>query len=773
MQVKSVNTAITVFIAGVVIATVACGVWWVSKNTAETVMREEQAAMRNMVKQSMAALDDYVGQTKSLTQMLASQPVVATALAGYSAQGADRLFRGILEGSDKYWAAFCFDKNGRVVAGYNAKGTNLIGADRSSRGYVKAILSGAQRSILSKDILISKSGGGIMIFASAAVVYDITGNIVGGVGVFPKWEYFTSRFIDPFRIAANGHGYMLDSKGRIIAHATNKDLYLKDLSKYHFVQSVMKNETGEETYEWEGRKKYMVWETLPLTGWSVAMSAYEDDLEAAAVTQRNVLAVGGAFVALALIVVMVFIVRKLVTSPVKSILEYSSEIAGGNLQAKLEGRYQFEFEGLAQQIETMVQELKQKLGFSEGVLNGLNLPCGLIGPDFKMMWVNQEACDLIERTGSPESFVGMKSGEFYQNDPTRETLSDRAIREKKTLEKEMEYTTMGGNLKNIHITTTPFYDMDGEILGSLSIWFDMTEIRTQQKQIEEQNERIALAAAEAEEVSQRLSSAAEQLSAQIEQAKGGSDTQRFRVQETASAMEEMNSTVLEVAQNASTAAEEADAAKQNAQNGEGIVAEVISAVGEVQSQADNLKVSMEDLGTQAADIGKVLEVITDIADQTNLLALNAAIEAARAGEAGRGFAVVADEVRKLAEKTMDATSEVGGAITKIQNMTQENVTATEQAVTSVTRSTDLANDSGRALSEIVGRVETAADQVRAIATAAEEQSATSDEINRATDEINQIATEASQVMDEASQAVQEVAAMASRLNAVIEGMAER
>ena len=163
-------------------------------------------------------------------------------------------------------------------------------------------------------------------------------------------------------------------------------------------------------------------------------------------------------------------------------------------------------------------------------------------------------------------------------------------------------------------------------------------------------------------------------------------------------------------------------------------------------------------------------MISDIADQTNLLALNAAIEAARAGDAGRGFAVVADEVRKLAEKTMNATNEVGASITKIQDMTQENVTATETAVSSVSRSTELANNSGQALTDIVNRIEVAADQVRAIATAAEEQSATSEEINRATDEINQLSLEASQVMDEAAKAIQEVAAMASRLNVIIEGM---
>lgn len=770
MQVKSVNTALTVLIAVFIVVTVAFGVLWVSSNTAETVLKEEQVAMDNMVKQTMAALDGYIAQTEEMTRMIAAQQVIADALQGHDALGADWLFKDLLDQSGEYWAAFCFDTNGNVVAGYNAKGKHMAGADRSSRGYVKAILSGKQKNYLSDKILISKSGGGILIFAAAAVVHDHNGDIIGGVGLFPKWEYFTSRFIDPFRVAKNGYGYMLDSKGRIIAHAVNKDLHLEDLSERGFVKTVLERKSGDTWYDWDGRRKYMVFDTLPKTGWSMVMSAYEDDMRAAAISQRNTLAAGGAVVAAILITLMVVMVRKLVVSPIRNILGYASEVAGGDLQATLDGTYLFEFDGLARQIESMVQELKHKLGFSEGVLNGLALPCTLIGPDSKVMWTNRYMLDLIERTGDPGDYVGVGAGEFYYDDPERDTLSDKAIRERKQLEKEVEYTTHEGSVRNVQVVTTPFYDMDDTLLGALGIWIDVTEIRVQHKQIEEQNGRISRAASEAEEVSQRLSSAAEEMSAQLEQAKSGADTQRNKAQETATAMEEMNSTVLEVAQNASSAAEEADTAKTNAQDGEGIVSQVIIAVGDVQAQADNLKNSMEELGKQAADIGQILGVISDIADQTNLLALNAAIEAARAGEAGRGFAVVADEVRKLAEKTMAATSEVGEAITKIQDMTQENVVATEKAVSSVSRSTELANDSGQALSEIVGRVQVAADQVRAIATAAEQQSATSEQINRATDEINQTALEASQVMDQATDAVQEVASMASRLNVIIEGM---
>lgn len=771
MKVKSVNTALSVLVAVVILITVSSGVWWVSSNTYQTVFNEQKAAMSNVVEQSMAALDEYVGQTESMSKILASQQVIIDALEGRDLLGADWLFKDLLNSSEEYWAAFVFDANGQVVAGYNAKGKNMAGADRSSRGYVKAILSGADKTHISKDILISKSGGGIMIFAAASVVYDHSGEILGGVGLFPKWENFTSKFVDPFRVAEFGYGFMLDAKGRIIAHAVNKDLYLKDLTKYDFIQTALNQKNGGTSYSWEDREKYMIFKTLPQTGWVMVMSAYEGDMAAASIKQRNILAVGGGIVAALLIGIMISFIRRLVTTPVKGVLAYASEVAEGNLNAKLEGEYQFEFKGLSEQIEVMVAELKRRLGFSDGVLNGLALPCGLIGPDFNLLWTNQYLCDLLEKKNAPETYVGVRSGEFFLGDASKETLSDKAIKQKKALEKEMSFTTVSGVDKNIHINTTPFYDMDGNLLGSLTIWIDVTEIRSQQKVIELQNKRISIAAKEAEEISQSLSSASEQLSAQIDEANNGSEAQRARATETATAMEEMNSTVLEVAQNASMAAEEADTAKSNAQDGEAIVGQVIDAVGDVQVQADSLKVSMEELGSQASDIGNVLEVITDIADQTNLLALNAAIEAARAGEAGRGFAVVADEVRKLAEKTMTATSEVGGAINKIQSMTKGNVAATEKAAASVAKSTDLANDSGKALLEIVSRVENAADQVRAIATAAEEQSATSDEINRATDEINQISIETSQIMREAAQAIQEVSAMASRLNAVIEDMA--
>jgi len=179
---------------------------------------------------------------------------------------------------------------------------------------------------------------------------------------------------------------------------------------------------------------------------------------------------------------------------------------------------------------------------------------------------------------------------------------------------------------------------------------------------------------------------------------------------------------------------------------------------------------MATLGKQAEGIGQIMAVISDIADQTNLLALNAAIEAARAGEAGRGFAVVADEVRKLAEKTMTATKEVGDAITGIQTGTRKNMDNVDRSVAAIGEATALANQSGGSLNAIVTLVEQTSDQVRSIAAASEQQSAASDEINRSIEEVSVISNETADAMAQGAQAVAELAKQSQELKALIAEM---
>ena len=278
------------------------------------------------------------------------------------------------------------------------------------------------------------------------------------------------------------------------------------------------------------------------------------------------------------------------------------------------------------------------------------------------------------------------------------------------------------------------------------------------------------AANKLEEIANVVSSASTQLSAQIEQSERGANEQAARVTETATAMEEMNSTVIEVAKNAGQASEVSMHTREKAETGATVVEQAVSAILAVQEKSMKLKQDMAQLSDNAQSISQIMGVISDIADQTNLLALNAAIEAARAGEAGRGFAVVADEVRKLAEKTMASTTDVGNAIKGIQSSAAQSMAQMDEALKAVDNATAFANQSGEALKEIVGMVDTSADQVRAIATASEQQSASSEEINQSITQVNSIASETARTMEEAARAVADLAEQAHSLTRLIDDM---
>lgn len=244
-------------------------------------------------------------------------------------------------------------------------------------------------------------------------------------------------------------------------------------------------------------------------------------------------------------------------------------------------------------------------------------------------------------------------------------------------------------------------------------------------------------------------------------------TQRDRTAETATAMGQMNVTVSDVARSAAEASEIAEQAKKESQAGRHTVDDVVSSISEVEKFTRDMSESMGNLVRQAEGIGQVMNIITDVADQTNLLALNAAIEAARAGEAGRGFAVVADEVRKLAEKTMTATQTVGKAIAEIQQGAETNNKLIGRSVEQVQHSTRLAVQAGEALERIERMVVGTADQVRAIAAASEQQSTTSEQVTYHTQDVNQLAGEVALAMELAAQNIASVNTMIGELQTII------
>lgn len=248
-----------------------------------------------------------------------------------------------------------------------------------------------------------------------------------------------------------------------------------------------------------------------------------------------------------------------------------------------------------------------------------------------------------------------------------------------------------------------------------------------------------------------LSEGGRQLSASAEALSHGYEDQSGRISQVATAAEEMSQTVVDIAKNAGGIAASASETAQIANKGEIIVDKSVKEVKEIAQTVDASAAFVKTLGERSHQIGEIVTVINDIADQTNLLALNAAIEAARAGEQGRGFAVVADEVRKLAERTANATSEIGSMIGAIQEGVSQAVGSMESATRKVETGVELSNSAGQSLRLIVQSVEQLQLMVQQIASATEEMSATSEQITR---DIEQIASVSQNVAASSRQTTQ-------------------
>jgi len=263
-------------------------------------------------------------------------------------------------------------------------------------------------------------------------------------------------------------------------------------------------------------------------------------------------------------------------------------------------------------------------------------------------------------------------------------------------------------------------------------------------------------------VSQSVASTANastEISSSAEQMAAGAQEQSAQATEVAGAVEEMTKTIIETTKNSSIAAEAAKNAGAIAKEGGKVVTETIGGMNKIALVVQKSADTVQALGKSSDEIGKIIQVIDDIADQTNLLALNAAIEAARAGEYGRGFAVVADEVRKLAERTTKATKEITAMIKQIQRDTSGAVESMGEGTREVEKGKLLADKAGESLQKIIKAAEQVLDVITQVAAASEQQSSAAEEISKTIEAI-------SNVTHESASGVQQIAHSSEDLNSL-------
>lgn len=262
---------------------------------------------------------------------------------------------------------------------------------------------------------------------------------------------------------------------------------------------------------------------------------------------------------------------------------------------------------------------------------------------------------------------------------------------------------------------------------------------------------------------QTTATASTQISSSTEEMAAGAQEQSRQTSDIVSAIEQMTRTILQTTKDSGIAAERARQAGDIAEEGGKIVEETIIGMNRIAEVVKRSALTVKELGKSSDQIGEIIQVINDIADQTNLLALNAAIEAARAGEQGRGFAVVADEVRKLAERTAKATKEIAGMINQIQNDTGDAVESMEAGALEVEKGKELSEQAGKSLSAIIAGARESVEMISLVAAASEEQSAASEQISKNIEVISTITSQS-------ATGIQQVARAAEDLNRQTESL---
>ncbi len=483
-------------------------------------------------------------------------------------------------------------------------------------------------------------------------------------------------------------------------------------------------------------------------------------------------------------------ISNFISTPIRELSSALDKFSKGEKNVELKIESKDEIGELSKSFGQMMIKSSEQ----DQYLNNIPSPVMVIDKEFNIKYMNQVGASILGKT--QKELIDQKCYDNFKTGDCRTEKCSCAQAMNKGISKTEE-TVANPNGKSLPImyTGSPIKDKSGNIVGAIEFVADISEIKNQQNYLSDKVEEmlkemnkfakgdltvelrvekedqigklykgfnssvknIGDLIGKVTEAVQATASAANQISSSTEEMAAGAQEQSSQATEVAGAVEEMTKTIYETTKNTGQATEASKNSGKVAKEGGKVVEETIHGMNRIAEVVKKSAETVQALGKSSDQIGEIVQVIDDIADQTNLLALNAAIEAARAGEQGRGFAVVADEVRKLAERTTKATKEIATMIKQIQKDTSGAVESMEQGTKEVEIGKQLAEKAGASLQEIIHGAEKVVDIVSQVAAASEEQSSASEQISKNIESI-------SSVTQQSASGIQQIAHASEDLN---------
>lgn len=539
-----------------------------------------------------------------------------------------------------------------------------------------------------------------------------------------------AEMIRELRYNGNEYFWINDYNHKMIMHPISSDLENKNMSNYkdaegvlmfsEFVKTAKRDGAGFVQYHWEkpgsdkAVPKISFVKGFKEWGWIVGSGIYIDDVEAQLNNIKAQFTYYLIFASIVALLLAYFIARK-ISVPVNKLRTAASKVAEGDTSIQVDINSKDELGVLSNEFNTMVDHIKRSIEE-----------------------VNQKSLDAGK--AAEEANNAKNEIQYYQDYLSRNT---------KILSIEME------KFANGDLTVEVIPEKEDDEIGQLFIGFN-TVVKN-----------INLMLSQVTEAVQATASASNEISSSSEEMSAGAQEQAAQATEVAGAVEQMTATILQTSQNANSALKYSKSAGDKAKLGVEKVALSKEGMNRIVSSAQNTGEVISQLAQKTDQIGQITQVIDDIADQTNLLALNAAIEAARAGEQGRGFAVVADEVRKLAERTTVATKEIGETIKKIQQEAKLADESMSEAGDSVKNGMKINEQLEKALNEILNEAVKVVDEINQVATASEEQSSAAEQISKNIESISSVTQESAAGTQQIARAAEDLSGLTHNLENMI------